>query len=493
MSESQAFDVVVVGCGGAGLTAALAAQEKGARVCILERANREESGGNTRYTGAWLRMKSPAEVSEDFEEHFAVNASGYLDPTVVEETAGDPHSWSAAAKAGSFVDPNVVAALSEHAPETLAWAKGFGVRYVTLDTPFPTSVQPRISPNGGGLALLEAFAPAFVARGGTIRYEHAAQSLVVGADGAVEGVRGIGPHNAPFEARARSVILACGGFQGNAEMMNRYLGPRALYLRAMSRGGYYNKGEGIRMALEIGAAPCGDFGSYHASPMDPRSNRAGPSMYIYPYGILVNKEGMRFTDEGPGPTDETYESVTRTIFAQPSGIAWTILDAKVADVPHQSVAIRTEQPAVEAATLRELADKIGVPADMLERTVEQYNSACKPGAFDPVRLDGLATQGVHPRKSNWARPVDVAPYKAYPIISSIVFTFGGLKTDAEGRVVNQQGDAIPGLYAVGETQGLYYGSYTGATSVLKGLVFGRLAGYDAARRASGLKQMEEAR
>ena len=95
---------------------------------------------------------------------FVVNAGGYLDPTIVEETSRDAQSWSAAAKAGSFVDPNVVAALSGHAPETLAWAKTFGVQYVTLDTPFPTSVQPRISPNGGGMALLDAFAPAFVAR-----------------------------------------------------------------------------------------------------------------------------------------------------------------------------------------------------------------------------------------------------------------------------------------------------------------------------------------
>jgi len=176
-------------------------------------------------------------------------------------------------------------------------------------------------------------------------------------------------------------------------------------------------------------------------------------MYIYPYGVLVNKEGLRFTDEGPGPTDETYESVTRTIFAQSGGIAWTVLDAKVADVPHQSVAIRTEQPAIEGATLRELAEKIGVPPDMLERTVEQYNAACPAGTFDPVQLDGLATQGVHPRKSNWARPIDTGPYKAYPIISSIVFTFGGLKTDTEGRVVNQQ----PNELAVGDVHNLLAG------------------------------------
>jgi len=483
MSESREFDVIVVGCGGAGLSAALAAQEKGARVCILERASQDEFGGNTRYTGAWLRMKSMELVSEDFEDHFAANAGGYLDPTVVAETSRDPRSWSAAARAASFVDPNVVAALADNAPATLAWISAFGVKYVTLEVPFPTSVQPRISPNGGGLALLEAFVPAFLKKRGTIRYHSTARSLCVNDDGAVEGIRGVGSGNRPFTASARAVILACGGFEGNAEMLNRYMGPRSMYMRPMSRGGYYNKGEGIQMALDIGAAPCGDFGSCHASPMDPRSNRAGPSMYIYPYGILVNKDGMRFADEGPGPTDETYESVTRHIYAQPSGIAWTILDAKLKDVPHQSVAIRTEQPAIEAPTLAELAKKLGIDADMFEQTVRQYNAACQPGTFDPVKLDGLATKGIHPRKSNWARPIDSPPYTAYPIISSIVLTFGGLKTDPVARVLNQQGEPIPGLYAVGETQGLYYHNYTGATSVLKGLVFGRLAGYDAAGRA----------
>ncbi len=480
MSTFSDFDVIVVGCGGAGLAAALAAAEQGARVCILERASVEESGGNTRYTGAWLRMKSVECVSEDFESHFAENSSGYIDHSIIAESSLNPESWTKAAKVANFVDPNVVLALSENAPSTLAWAGSFGVKFVTLEVPFPTSVQPRISPNGGGLALLEAFTPAFLSKGGTIRYDSVVHSLSLNEEGAVDGVIGTGSANRPFKLTAGSVILACGGFEGNAEMLNRYLGPRSLYLRAMSRGGHYNMGEGIQMGLNVGAATCGDFGSWHASPMDPRSTRPGASMYIYPYGILVNKEGMRFTDEGPGPTDETYESVTRNIYAQPSGISWCILDAKLKDIPHQSVAIRTEQPAIEALTLPELARKIGIAEDIFMQTIKNYNSACKSGPFDPNILDGLSTAGIHPRKSNWARPIDSAPYKAYPIISSIVFTFGGLKTDSVGRVINKQGDAIPGLYAVGETQGLYYGAYTGATSVLKGLVFGRLAGYDAA-------------
>ena len=476
------FDVVIVGCGGAGLSAAVSAAEAGARVCVLERATVDERGGNTRHTGAWMRMKSESEVSEDFEEHFAVNAGGYLDPGLVAEAGRPAAEWSRTLRALSMVDPNVVSTLAEQAPPTLAWLKGHGVRFIPLEVPFPTSIQPRIQPSGGGRALVEALAASFERMGGTIVYETAAQALKV-EDGRVVGVDAIGPNNRPVSVRGATVILASGGFQGNAEMMNRYLGPRALHLKMMSNGCHFNKGEGIRMALDIGAAPCGDFGSWHASPMDPRSARAGASMYVYPYGILVNQHGSRFVDEGPGHTDETYEGVSREIFAQPRGMAWVILDGRLADVPNLSVAIRTEQPPIEADSIEALADRIGIPSELLTRTVDQYNSACPPeSGFDPRALDGLATQGIWPRKSHWARPIDKPPFKAYPIVSSIVFTFGGLKTTPRAEVLNQQGDPIPGLYAVGETQGLYYGHYTGATSVLKGTVFGRMAGLDAARQ-----------
>ncbi len=481
MNKEDDIDVLVVGCGAAGLSAAVAAQEGGARVCVLERSPKSERGGNTRHTGSYIRMKSKAEVSDDFEEHFAANAGGYIDPTLIADVSLDPKTWSPALKALSFVDPNVISKLAQEAPPTLAWLEGFGLRFDPLEVAFPTSVQPRITPNGGGFAIVETLATRFEEQGGTIVYDTAAQSLIVDEAGAVKGVRAVGPGNRPVEIRTGSVILASGGFQGNAEMMNRYIGPRAILVRAMSLGCHYNKGEGIRMALDIGAAPCGDFGSFHASPMDPRSKRAGPSIHCYNYGILVNKRGQRFTDEGPGTNDETYESVTREIFAQPDGIAWTILDQKLDDLPSKAIAIRTEQPPIEAATIPEMAAKLGLPAEILVRTVEHYNAACPKGrTWDMRRVDGLSTEGLVPRKSNWAMPLDKPPYRAYPIVSSIVFTFGGLKTDVAARVLNTQGEPIPGLYAAGETQGLYYGTYTGATSVLKGLVFGRLAGRDAA-------------
>ena len=359
------------------------------------------------------------------------------------------------------------------------------MKFEKLEQAFLTAAQPRMAPHGGGLALVEALATQFEKKGGTIVYNTAAQKLVQDERGGVVGLQAVGPGNVPVNFRGRSVVLGCGGFQGNAEIITRYIGPGALNLRPMSRGSLNNRGEGVNMALDIGAAPCGDFGSWHASPSDPRSVRPGPSIYVYPYGVLVNKRGQRFTDEAPGPTDNTYESVTRQIYAQPDGIAWAILDQRLKDVPGYQGQARTEHPPIVADTLDELARKLGIPDDVFMKTIAEYNAACRPGRYSPLEIDGLATQGIAPRKSNWSLPIDKGPFMAYPIISSIVFTFGGLRVNTNAQVVNMDGDPIPGLYAAGETMGTYYANYTGATSVLKGAVFGRIAGKDAAARARG--------
>lgn len=482
MVQDQRFDVVVVGCGIAGLAAAVSALEAGASVAVLERAPEEERGGNTRHTGAWMRMKSETELSDDFEEHFALNGGGYFDPLLIGQAVKATDSQPAILRSLSYVDPNVISTFAERAVPTLAWLKGFGIRFIPLPNAFPTSVQPRIQPSGGGLALVEALAPRVEKMGGRIFYETSARSLIQDADGAVVGLNAVTRGNRPVRFHGRSVILGCGGFQGNGEMMTRYIGPRAVHLRPMSIGSHYNKGDGHRMALDIGAAPCGDYGLWHASPMDPRTARAGSSVYIYPYGILVNNRGRRFVDEAPGSTDETYESIAREVSGQPNGIAYVIVDAKLEDVPNYKLAIYTEQPAIEANSLAELAGKLGIPANALERTVADFNRACMPGTFDPRQMDGLATRGVEPAKSHWSRPIDVPPFRSYPIVSSIVFTFGGLRVNTNAQVVNLDGDPIPGLYAAGETMGTYYANYTGATSVMKGAVFGRIAGLHAAGR-----------
>jgi tricarballylate dehydrogenase len=479
----EGSDVVVVGCGIAGLAAAVSALQGGARVAILERAPKEERGGQTRYTEAYFRMKSEHEVTDDFEHMFATNAGAYLDPSLVHLSSEAREQWPRILRSLSFADPEVISAFARDAGPTVQWLKSFGLRFDFLPTQFLTRSQPRLLPIGGGRALVETLAGAAEKLGGSFVYETAATSLILDERGAIAGVRAVGPDAMPVEFHARAVVLGCGGFEGNPEMLTRYMGPRSIYLRPVCRGAYYNKGEGIRMALEIGAAPCGDYGSYHAEPIDPRSGVAEPSVFIFSYGILVNSEGRRFVDEAPATIDACYERITREIFNQTKGIAYAILDARHTRIPNYRLGLRTDQPPIAGDTIGELAGKLGIPSARLEQTVRDYNAGCRAAEFTPLELDHLSTEGVVPPKTNWAHPLDEPPFHAYPVISSNVLTFGGLKVDTHARVLNQQGDVIRGLYASGEVVGLYYTNYTGATSVMKGAVFGRFAGMHAAEYA----------
>lgn len=477
--KREVFDVIVAGCGVAGLSAAVSAAENGARVAVLERAPREERGGQSRYTEAYLRMKSESEVTDDFELHIAENCSGYLDPELVEEASRDRASRVASARALSLADPDFIQTFADMAGPTVAWMKGFGVRFDFLPTQFLTKSQPRLLPVGGGQALVEALAARADALGVRFFYETTARALQQDEDGGVTGLIARGPEGRVLFAG--QTVLACGGFEGSAEMMTRYVGPRSVHLRPICRGGYFNRGEGIRMALHIGAAGAGDFGSYHAEPIDPRAGGSEPSVFIFPYGILINKDGARFVDEAPGTVDAYYERVTRRIYEQREGLAYTILDAKHTRIPNYRLGIRTDKPPIVGNSIEELARALQIPVEALAATVREYNAACVPGTWRPLEVDGLATHGLAPPKSNWAMPLDEPPFHAYPIISANVFTFGGLKIDTQARVLDGDGKPIPGLYAAGEIIGVYYGNYTGATSVLKGMVFGKIAGEDAAR------------
>lgn len=476
----EEFDVVVAGCGVAGLSAAVAAAEAGSRVAVVERAPREERGGQSRYTEAYLRMKSESEVTDDFESHLAENCSGYLDPELVVEAARDRETRSAPSRALSLADPDFIQKFADEAGPTIAWLKRFGLRFDFLPTQFLTKSQPRLLPVGGGEALVEGLAARAEQLNVMFFYETTAVGLDLDESGSVVGLVARRRDNCRI-ALCGKVVLASGGFEGNSEMLARYMGPRSVHLRPICRGAYFNRGEGIQMALDIGAATAGDFGSYHAEPIDPRAAGSEPSVFIFPYGILVDKSGRRFTDEAPGTVDAYYERVTRQIYEQPDGIAYVVLDAKHMTIPNYRLGIRTDQPPIAGETIEDLAGALGLPPAALRDTVEAYNRACVPGNYRPLELDGVATRGLAPPKSNWALPIDEAPYHAYPIISANVFTFGGLKVDVNGLVLSTDGEPIDGLYAAGETIGMYYRNYTGATSVLKGLVFGRLAGRHASR------------
>ena len=484
-AKQQQFDVVVVGCGVAGLSAAVAAAEAGARVAVLERSTYDERGGNTRYTTAALRMESEQAVSDDFVQRFLDNCGYHVDPDFAASTVLDYANWPGLVRALPFTDPELISFFAEAAPPAIAWLKAHGVKFGGIGfyglTP---RASPRIAITGGGLHLIEVMTAHAEKIGVQFFYETTAQSLLQTEQGAVCGLRANSKADGTRNFESRAVILACGGFQGNHEMVVRYIGAKGRYLRPVARGGYYDKGEGIDMALRIGAAPAGDFAEYHAEPIDPRSAATEPIIMAYPYGILVNQQGLRFTDEAPGPIDASYEDTTRIIAEQTKGIAFCILDDKINAIENWQRCVRTDQPPVTAPDIATLARTLGFDGKAAARSVDAYNRACPQGKFDPRTLDGLATVGLSPVKSNYAVPLDTPPYHAYPIISSNTFTFGGLKVDVNAQVVNTDGELIPGLYAAGETVGIYYGKYPGATSVLRGAVFGRRAGEHAAAQAA---------
>ncbi|MEX0828297.1 MAG: FAD-dependent oxidoreductase [Haliea sp.] len=478
--DVKTTDVVVVGCGIAGLSAAVTALQAGARVIVLERSPQEDFGGNTRWTEAYMRMKNDSEIADDFAEHFMENPGANLDANVERAVTGESATWPGYVRAHPLPDPEVIFTFADRVPATIAWLKEFDIKFVPQPIYLLTQNTHRIAAQGGGLALIERLNAEVTSLGGEILYETAARDLVRADDGAVVGVLCAGSDGKPLRIMAAHTVLASGGFQGNPEMMARYIGPRASFMRPVARGGYYNRGEGIRMALDAGAAPAGEFSSYHAEPVDPRSQEAEAVVFIYPYGILVNKRGLRFIDEAPGTVDAHYDNIARSFAHQPDGIAWVIFDDQVNDIPRWQTSIRSDIAPVEAASIKVLAKALGLPVENLTATVEAYNAACPDIAeFTPFDIDNAATRGIEPPKSNWSRPLTKGPFQAYPLISSVCFTFGGLKVNDRAEVIDTEGRVISGLLAAGETMGIYHQVYTGSTSVLRGAVFGRIAGQTA--------------
>lgn len=481
-SFDSSYDLLVIGSGIAGLSAAVAAAAAGAKVAVLERSAPDEFGGNTRWTESYFRMKSEDEVSDDFEELLVANAGHHIDPNVIAAVSQDYAQWPGYVKAHGMPDPELVSTLSNQAGPTVQWLKKWGVRFAALPTYFVTAAAPRLMPVGGGLALIEALQAQAKKLGVALYFETTAHQLSRRDPQGFLQVGVVNKDGQGHQMAARSVVIASGGFEGNPEMMTHYIGPTARYIRPVARGGNYNKGEGIRLALALGAAPAGDFSSFHAEPLDPRSPLPEALVMNFPYGILVNRQGRRFVDEAPGPIDVNYDHISRDIKDQPDGICWVVFDQSIDDVPNWKRSIRTDQPPLQADSIAALADLIQVDPQGLQQTIAQYNAACTEGEFSALRVDGLATQGLEPRKSNWARPIQQGPFMAYPIIAGVCFTYGGIKTNSRAQVVDSDGRIIPGLYAAGEATGLYYQVYTGATSVLRGAVFGKIAGEDAAEQ-----------
>ncbi|HEY7673525.1 MAG TPA: FAD-dependent oxidoreductase [Gammaproteobacteria bacterium] len=466
MPTRAEYDLVVIGCGAAGLSAAVscavAAKEQGrkARIAVLERASREGRGGATRWTSAWFR------ITEDRR----------LDPAFV----GLMETLS-----NGLADLEYCRTLAREVTETLRFLQANGVELTYFKQPFANrnTGGGLGMPARGGVGIVDGLA-AVVERtpGAAILYDTEAVRLSLSVDGRVDGVVARGADGLLRTLAARAVVIACGGFEGNPEMLTQYIGARACDLPLIAPTLKNNRGDGIRMAKEIGADTAGQFDMFHGEPVDPRSAKPDAVVYAYPFGIVVNAHAKRFFDEGRDSFDSTFEDLGVEIFRNQDQKAFFIGDQTTLSIEPVQAIILTDQPAIEAPSLRALAQELGLDPAALEATVAEYNAAVGPGEFNPRIRDGKAAPSLDPPKSNWAFPLAKPPFIAYPLTCAVTFTFGGVRTDSQARVVTPMGAPIPGLYAAGEVTGLYYHAYPAGTSVLRAATFGRIAGAHAAGR-----------
>jgi tricarballylate dehydrogenase len=495
-SLPEQIDVLVVGAGNAAMCAALSARETGATVAILERAPEEESGGNSRFTAGAIRCvydgvdDLKALMPDLTQQEIANTDFGTYSEAQFYDDMGRVTQYRC--------DPDLVETMVSNSRATMQWMRAQGVRFqpiwgrqaFKIDGRFKFWGGLTVEAWGGGPGLVESLVKACHKAGITIHYQAKATALRCDGD-RVCGVR-VKQGAAFHEVDAGAVVLASGGFEANHEWRSRYLGPG--WDLARVRGSRFNSGDGIRMALDIGAAPYGHWSGCHAVGWELNAPEFGDlavgdgfQKHSYPFSIMLNANGQRFVDEGADFRNYTYARYGAVILNQPSQFAWQIFDQKVTHLLRDEYRIRQVTKA-SADTLEALVAKLdGVDAKAALATIQQYNQSIRTDiAFNPNIKDGRCTEGLPIPKSNWANTLDQGPFEAYAVTCGITFTFGGLRIDTEARVQDSDLQPIPGLFAAGElVGGIFYHNYPGGSGLMAGAVFGRVAGHSAGESVAG--------
>lgn len=492
----QSADVVVIGAGNAGLCAALAARDAGAEVLLLERAPRAARGGNSAFTGGVMRFAY--RDAGDLLALVPTLSSAELEDTDFGSYPEDVFFADIARVTEHRADPELADLLVSRSHETLRWMADKGVPFTPTYGRQAFRVDGKLrfwggvplEVSGGGIGLVDALFAAAEKDGIHIEYDARARALLADDDG-IHGVRGRGPEGS-FEVRSRAVVLAAGGFQANAEMRTKYLGPG--WDLAKVRGTRYDTGDGIQMALDAGAASHGHWSGCHsvgwdlnAPPFGDISVGDGFNKHHYPFGIMVNANGERFVDEGADIRNYTYAKYGRVILGQPGQFAWQVFDQKVAHLLRPEFYRSRRVTKVTGETLEQLAGRLeGVDPQRFLDTVREFNAAVQQSVpFNPTSKDGRGTTGLAVPKSNWANTLDEPPYEAFAVTCGVSFTFGGVQVDETGRVIDTNGNEMPGLFACGEMAGgLFYFNYPGGTGLTWGSVLGRIAGTAAVSRGT---------
>ena len=457
------YDVAVVGGGNAGLTAALTACEAGASVIVLDAAPRHLRGGNSRHTrNLRCAHAAPTDVLTDSYPESELLAD------LLRVNDGD-------------TDTALTQLVVERSAECPAWMKRFGARFQHALRGTLQLSRTNAFFLGGGKALLNAYYAMARRLGVDVAYDTEVVDLDI-ADGACDALT-VRMHDRTEQIGANAVVLAAGGFEANLDWLRAAWGDAARNF--IVRGTPHNTGTILRLLLDAGAAPIGDPAECHAVAVDGRAPQFDGGIVTrldsLPLGIVVNRAGERFYDEGEDVWPKRYAIWGKLIARQPGQIAYSIVDSKV-----RSRFMPSVFPPIEAGSIRQLAALLGLPADELERTVQGFNAAVRPGTFDTSALDDCRTVGLAPDKTHWAQPLDTPPFWGYPLKPGITFTYLGVRVDSAARVLAASGSAFSNVYAAGEIMAgnvLRHG-YVAGIGMTIGTVFGRIAGQSAAQHAS---------
>jgi tricarballylate dehydrogenase len=470
-------DVLVLGTGIAGTAAALAAQEQGARVIVLDKAPRELAGGSTRLSGGGFRgPRETIYTPDDLYDDVMKVTHNRADPEItryVVDNAYPALRWLET-QGMEWVDP----AKDEHG----SWRPDLTARrvqnYMARPVPFELG---GVMTRGFGNGAVQMLHRTLFERV-DVRFETKAEAFLVDDSRNVRGVKAYTDRDGYIEVTAPTVVLATGGFQANVEWRVRYFGRFADDW--IVRGSRFSTGDGIRMAMDIGAAPTGQWGDFHTPVLDARSAKiecGETNNNTYPFTLMINRLGLRFVDEGEDFRDRTVIKFGKEVLFQPGNMAWLICDQKVR---HLVEGLIKAWPPLSATDLDDLARQTEIDADQLKETIATFNKAVQPGEFNPDILDGKHTSGIRPAKSNWALEIDTPPYFAFPVTGGVSFAFGGIKVDTRSRVLDTENRPIAGLYAAGEiVGGLFYYAYPAGSSLTWASVLGRTAGVEAAQRS----------
>jgi tricarballylate dehydrogenase len=458
----RSYDVLVVGGGNAALCAAITARRAGASVLIVESAPKAFRGGNSRHTRNFRSMhERPTDVLTEAypEEEYWQD--------LLKVTGGETNE-----------------ALARHTIRTSAtcapWMVENGVRF-----------QPSLGGTlhlsrtnafflGGGKALVNAYYRTAEQLGVEILYDTEARDLDI-RDGRFHSAT-VANGSGERKVGARTLVAASGGFESNIAWLRDAWGPAADNF--LIRGTPYNMGRVLRVLLDRGAKQIGDPTQCHAVAIDARAPKFDGGICTrvdcVSLGIVVNKLGQRFYDEGEDFWPKRYAIWGRLVAGQPDQIGYSIIDSKAVGKFMPPVF-----PPVKAGSIVELARALELDPAALEDTVKRFNAAVRPGTFNHAALDDCVTTGLEPPKTHWARPIDTPPYFGYPLRPGITFTYLGVAVNERAQMLMSDGKPSANVFAAGEIMaGSILGKgYLAGFGMTIGTVFGRIAGEEAARNA----------